>query len=377
MPTPSPVQPVICQLLHGLPVGGAEVLAARLARQLRGRLRFVFACLDEVGSLGEQLRAEGLPVHLLGRRPGVDWCCALRLARLLRQERVDLLHAHQYTPFFYGSAARLLSRRPSVLFTEHGRFYPDHPRRKRMVANRLLLERRDRVVGVGRAVRQALIDNEGLPPARVGVIYNGIDPDTFRNGIERRLAVRQEIGVGAGDFLLLQVARLVPQKDHLTSLRTIARVARKRPDARLVLAGDGPQLRLILEFVAARNLSDRVRVLGLRTDVPRLLAAADAVLLTSLSEGVPLTLLEAMAARLPVVATDVTGVGEVVVDGTTGLLAPAGDDEALAERVLRLAGDAELRRQLGRQGRERVEAQFSEAQMLAAYERLYREMLHG
>src|SRR4051795_10154558 len=97
----------VCQLLHGLGVGGAEMLAARLARRLRDRFRFVFACLDEVGTLGEELRGDGFTVEVLDRKPGLDWSCPLRLARLLRSRRVDVLHAHQYTPFFYGMVARL------------------------------------------------------------------------------------------------------------------------------------------------------------------------------------------------------------------------------------------------------------------------------
>jgi glycosyltransferase involved in cell wall biosynthesis len=377
MHTPAGKRPVICQLLHSLRVGGAEVLAARLARQLRDRFRFRFVCLDELGTLGEELRGDGFPVHVVGRRPGVDFSCALQLARLLRRERVDLLHVHQYTPFFYGMTARLLCRRPVVLFTEHGRWHPDYPRRKRILANRLLLERRDRVVGVGAAVRRALVDNEGIGAGRVAVIYNGIDLAAYHNGVDRRLAVRREIGVDAGAFLILQVARLDSLKDHLTALRTVERVANRRPDARLVLAGEGPERPAIQEFIDRHNLAERVRLLGLRTDVGRLLAAADAFLLTSISEGIPLTLIEAMAARLPVVATNVGGVGEVVADGTTGLLAPAGADAGLADHLVRLAEDAELRRRLGRQGRERAEALFSETQMLQAYADLYGEMLHG
>ena len=368
---------MICQLLHGLRVGGAEVLAARLARQLGERYRFHFVCLDELGTLGEELHGDGFPVEVLGRRPGVDWRCPLRLARLLRRQGVALVHAHQYTPFFYALTARLLYRRPPVLFTEHGRWHPDYPRRKRLVANRMLLERRDRVVGVGQAVRNALIDNEGLPPGRVSVVHNGIDLAAFQDRRDCRAAVRKEIGAGPDDFLILQVARLDPLKDHLTALRTVERLARRRPDARLVLVGEGPQQPLIQDFLTSRHLPGRVSLLGLRTDVARLLAAADVFLLTSISEGIPLTVIEAMAAGLPVVATAVGGVGEVIADGQTGLLAPAGDDAALAEKLLALADDPSLRGRLGRQGRERAEALFSETQMLAAYERLYQEMLHG
>jgi glycosyltransferase involved in cell wall biosynthesis len=377
MRTPASERPVICQLMHGLRVGGAEVLAARLARRLGDRYRFRFVCLDDLGTLGEELRGDGFPVDVVGRRPGVDFRCSLRLARRLRRERVDLLHAHQYTPFFYGITARLLCRRPPVLFTEHGGWYPDYPRPKRIVANRLLLERRDRVVGVGAAVRRTLIDSGGIPADRVGVIHNGIDVAAFRGGREPREAVRAEIGVGAGDFVLLQVARLDPLKDHLTALRTVERVVHDRPDARLVLVGEGPERAPVEDFIRRRQLAARVRLLGLRRDVARLLPAADACLLTSVDEGIPLTLIEAMAAGLPVVSTKVGGVDEVVVDGETGLLAPAGDDAALAEKVLRLAADADLRRRLGRQGRERAEALFSETRMLEAYAELYREMLHG
>src|SRR6266536_3003325 len=108
----------VCQVLHSLQVGGAEVLAARLARNLRKSCRFLFVCLDELGTLGEELRSEGFPVEVLGRRSGVDLRCAWRLAQVLRRERVDLIHAHQYTPFFYALMARLVYRRSPVLFME-------------------------------------------------------------------------------------------------------------------------------------------------------------------------------------------------------------------------------------------------------------------
>ncbi len=367
----------VCQLLHGMRVGGAEVLAARLARQLRDHYRFLFACLDELGSLGEELRQEGFRVEVLERQPGLDWRCPVRLARLLRQERVDLLHAHQYTPFFYGMAARLMWPRPAVMFTEHGRHYPDYPRRKRILANRLLLGRRDRVVGVGGAVRQALITNEGIRSERITVIYNGIDLKSFANGSPHREAARQEMGVGVNDFVILQVARLDYLKDHLTAIRTFERVLRRRPDSWLVLVGEGPEFPIIQSLVVEKNLTDRVLFLGLRSDIPRLLAASDLFLLTSISEGIPVTLIEAMAAGLPIVSTDVGGVGEVVENGKSGLLAPSGDDASLANCVVELVENRDLCWQMGRSGQRRAEMMFSESQMHAGYRQLYEEMLRG
>jgi glycosyltransferase involved in cell wall biosynthesis len=367
----------ICQLLHGLRIGGAEVLAAGLARRFRDVFRFLFICLDELGSLGQELREEGFPVWLLRRQPGVDWRCSWRLAKLLRREQVDLLHAHQYTPFFYGMTARVLCRRPPVLFTEHGRWYPDSPRRKRILANRLLLERRDRIVGVGQSVRQALIDNEGFPCERVELIYNGVDMASFAKARPGRAAVRSELGVHGDDVLILQVARLDPLKDHATAIRTLARVVQQGVRASLVLVGEGPEEPKIHEIVSQQKLERHVRFLGLRTDIARLLSAADLVLLSSVSEGIPLTLIEAMAIGLPVVATRVGGVQEVVEEGKTGLLAPRGDDAALAQSVLQLAQDSALREHMGEIGRQRARALFSDDQMHDRYYQLYREMLDG
>lgn len=366
----------MCQLLFSLQRGGAEVLAARLARQLSGRYRFVFACLDEVGTLGESLRDQGFPIHVLGRRPGVDLACARRLAALARRERFDLIHAHQYSPFLYAGLARWPHRRPSILFTEHGREFPDVTGRSHKPVNRLLLRRGDRVVGVGQAVRRALVDKEGLPPGRVGVIYNGIDTASYA-GAAGRDEVRRELGLGADDFVIILVARMDPIKDHATALRAVARVAARRDDARLVLVGEGPTAGAVAGEAARLGLGPHVLQLGLRTDVARLLGGADVSLLTSLSEGIPLSLIEAMASGLPVVATRVGGIPEVVQEGLTGLLAPSGDDAGLADALLRLAADPDLRGRLGGQGRARAEAVFSEARMHAAYREAYDALAAG
>jgi glycosyltransferase involved in cell wall biosynthesis len=262
-----------------------------------------------------------------------------------------------------------------MLFTEHGRHFPDFPRRKRILINRLLLRRSDKVVAVGKAVRQALVANEGIRPGRISVIYNGIEAGAFSCNAGGREAVRRELQIDAGSLVLVQVARLDYLKDHATAIRTIQHVVAHRPETLLLLIGEGPELAKIEDQVRQSNLVKHIRFLGLRQDVPRLLAAADLCLLTSISEGIPLTLIEAMCACLPVVATEVGGVGEVVEDGKTGFLARAQDHRALAQLVVRLAEAPALRRHLGLQGRQRAEAVFSQQQMHGAYNRLYQEML--
>jgi len=367
-------RPTVCHVLHGLSVGGAELLAARLARRFTD-YRCLFACLDERGELADGLASDGFGVHLIGRRSGFDLRCVLRLARLFRREHVDIVHAHQYGPFFYSLVARRLCRRPRVLFMEHGRAFPDYPRRKRIVANRLLLERRDRVAAVGDAVRKALVDNEGIASERIDVIYNGIDLAPFAAGAHLRDRTRHELGFGEREFVIVQVARLDPLKDHATAIRAFRRVWQRDSNARLVIVGNGPERQAIEQLVRQLGLTAVVHLLGVRGDVPRLLAGADLCLLTSVSEGIPLVLIEAMAAELPVVATRVGGVEEVVDHEVTGLLAPAGDDAALAAHIARLAGDAALRNRLGRSGCTRAKSQFSEQAMHRRYADLYEAML--
>jgi L-malate glycosyltransferase len=366
---------VVCQLVHGLPIGGAEVLVDRMVRRLRHERPCIIACLDQVGELGERLSRDGIRVVNLQRRPGFDWRCVRRLSRLVADEQVRVIHAHQYTPFAYALATRVFCRRPPVLFTEHGRFHPDYPSWKRKWFNRLLSDRHDRFVAVGDAVRQALIDKEGLPPARVEVVYNGVDLPCADGDSHTRAEVRHELKVADDECLVVQVARLDTIKDHKTAIRAVALALRQAPRVRLLIVGDGPEQAAIEREIADHSLHAQVTMLGLRRDVPRLLAAADVFLLTSLSEGIPVTIIEAMAAGVPVVSTAVGGVPELIEDGVTGLLAPAGDAPRLADALVRLATDPHARATLAEQAKSRASKEFSEQTMIDHYDRIYGEML--
>jgi glycosyltransferase involved in cell wall biosynthesis len=190
-------------------------------------------------------------------------------------------------------------------------------------------------------------------------------------------AKRREQGVGEGDPVIGIAARFASVKDHATLLRAFGRVRVVRPDAKLVLAGDG-ELRGDLEALGDElNLGESVRFLGVRRDVPELLATWDVFCLSSLSEGTSVTLLEAMAAGLPTVVTDVGGNPEIVEHGATGLLAPRGDDAGLADAMLALLADPQRRRRMGEAGRERVTRLFTLDRMIEDYRRLYRDVLSG
>jgi glycosyltransferase involved in cell wall biosynthesis len=298
------------------------------------------------------------------------------------------LHAHQYTPFFYAAMSRRLRAQPPVLFTEHGRHYPDFRRPKRVFANRFLLRQNDYVTAVGQFVKQAVIDNEGIAAQRIEVVHNGIAPQEFACPPDAaRAEVRAELGLPAETPLVLQVARFHPVKDHATALRAFAKVvqdaaALPSPDSRspaalpvLLLAGDGDARPAAQTLAEQLKLGDRVRFLGVRQDVARLMAAADVFLLSSLSEGISVTLIEAMATALPIVATDVGGNGEVVRHGQTGLLSPRGEPAPLADNLLQLLRDSDMRQRFGQAGRRRMLAQFQQEQMHARYQRIYDKLL--
>lgn len=382
-------RPVIAHVLHRLYLAGAEILAADLARKLSDRYRFVFLCLDALGPLEQPMRDLGCAVVNLQRAPGIDLSVARRMARVLREQNVGLVHAHQYTPFFYAAASRLPPSRwslqgPPILFTEHGRHYPDFRRPKRILANRcLLLRRADRVTAVGHFVKRMLVENEGIADARIDVIHNGIDPAPFTAGhpAAMRQEVRAELGLPPDAPVMLQVARFHPVKDHVTAVRAMAHLrdalgpvpASHAPV--LLLAGDGEKRGEIEQLSRSLSLGDAVRFIGVRQDVPRLMAAADVFVLSSLSEGISVTLLEAMAASLPIAATDVGGNSEVVAHDLTGLLSPRQDHAALGAHLLRLLRDPPLRQAMGSAGRQRLLDHFTQQRMHAQFIDLYERML--
>ncbi|MCG8511655.1 MAG: glycosyltransferase, partial [Rhodospirillales bacterium] len=352
-------------------------LAASLARQLSDEYRFVFICLDGIGQLGETLASEGFTVASMERKPGVDMSLPQRIRRFRKQTGVQLIHAHQYTPFFYAAASRHIGARPPILFTEHGREYPDRRRPKRVLANKVLIKRRDRVTAVGAYIALLVAQNEGIASRRIEGIYNGIEPADFAP-IDRdaaRAAARFALQIDADAPLVMQVARFHPVKDHATAIHAFAHLVTGLPDARLVLIGDGERRPQIEALIDDYHIREKVLLAGRRPDVSRLLPAADVFMLSSLSEGISVTLLEAMAAGAPIAATAVGGNVEVVEHGRTGLLSPRGDAAALAENLRLLLIDTNLRHRMADAAHAKLHEQFLQSTMHNAYRRAYDQML--
>jgi sugar transferase (PEP-CTERM/EpsH1 system associated) len=349
----------ILYLVHSLDIGGTERLVVDLVQRFREEADVRVCCLDRLGVWGEELRCLGIPVTCLNRRPGFDFSVIWRLGRLLRGLQPLVLHCHQYPAFFYGACASLFSRQTKVLFTEHGRFHPDIVSFRRRLANRGLTRLADGITSVSHAVKQAMVAQEGIPAERIQVVYNGVRPERFAGAGEQRQAVRNSLHLEGGAFVIGTVGRLDPIKDHPMLLQAFARVHAQRGHARLLIIGEGGSREALEAQTRALGLQPAVQFLGSREDIPNRLAACDVFALSSLSEGMPVTILEAMAAGLPVVATAVGDNPCLVLDGVTGLLCPAGDPGAFSAALIRLLEQEPLRRQLGRDGRQRVLQNFT------------------
>lgn len=347
----------VAHVALGLDVGGLEKLLVEFARHTdRERFELHLVSMTTRGPLAEDIENEGWPVSALAAAPGFRPRLVLELARWFRRRQIDVVHAHDEKPCIYGAPAARLAGVRCIVHTRHG------PRpqltRRQAVLVRLASRLTDHFVCVSQDAARLSIE-QGVAADRVRTIWNGIDLERF--------AYAGPCSNGP----IAAVARLVPEKGLDYLVRAAALAVRECTSLQVEIAGDGPCLPELKRLAARLGVSGRVRFLGPVGDVSGLLARASSFVLPSLSEGLSLTLLEAMARGLPVVATRVGGNCEVVVDGETGLLTPASDPAALAAAILRLR-DPRVGVQMGRAGRCRAEKYFDVRRMVAAYESLYR-----
>ena len=340
-------------------MGGLEKLLVEFGRHAdRTRFDLRFLTLGDPGYLAPEIEALGWSVHPLGMPSGLRPRAILELARYFRRDRVRIVHTHSEGPLIYGvPAARVAGVRRLIHTRHHGPDLGNNSRRAQRVAT-LLTRWVDRVACVADEGARLCIA-EGVARDKVVTVWNGIDVDRFGYS-----------GPTPGGPAVI-VARLVAEKDHASLLRASAIVATTDPDFRLDVAGDGPLMADLVALAGSLGIADRVRFLGRVDDIPRLLEHASMLLLSSTMEGISLTLLEAMARGLPVIATRVGGNPEVVDDGATGFLVPPGSPEDLAAAILRLRQDPALGSEFGRAGRARAENAFDVRRTIARYEELY------
>ncbi|MDM7325323.1 MAG: glycosyltransferase [Thermus sp.] len=369
-------------LVTGLGRGGAETQVALLAKgmQARGWQVRVVSMIppDPEGPKGE-LDSAGIPVHSLGMVQGRPSPSGLwRLARLVKGFRPQVVHAHMIHANLLARVTRVMAPIPVLVCTAHstveiGRSFRSE--RATHLAYRLTDFLCDLTTQVSPEGVRRFLAGRAVPPGKLRYIPNGVDTTRFAPDGELRARMRGELGLAEDAFVWLAVGRLEEAKDYPTLLQAFVGVIRQHPEARLLVVGKGSLESHLRSLAQALGLEGAVALLGLRQDIPGLMAAADAFVMSSLWEGMPMVLLEAHAAGLPVVATDVGGNREVVQEGVTGYLVPPGDPDALAGAMLRMADlPRDGRTGMGLRGREWVEARFSFQTILDQWENVYTEL---
>jgi sugar transferase (PEP-CTERM/EpsH1 system associated) len=355
----------VAHLVNHLDVGGLENVVFNLVRFAdRSRIQPSVICLHGKGTLAPRVEKLGIEVKTLNGT-GVSRLRLMgRLIRQLRRDGINVLHTHNPMPHLLGAPAALAARVPVLVHTKHGRNRPSNRRLVRL--NRMASWLSNKIVGVSRDSIDVARNVERVSPGKLELIHNGIDLEAFRPAHTPRDAAAA-----------IHVARLNPIKDQPTLLQAVRRVADSMPNFRLQIVGDGAERARLEEISRQLQLQDHVYFLGERSDVSELLARAGLFVLSSVSEGLSLTLLEAMAGGLPVVATNVGGNAEVVVEGETGLLTPPRSPELLAEAMLALMRDPNRAKRMGEAGRRRVEREFDARQVARRYESLYARLLFG
>lgn len=357
-----------------IPAGQTTHVLALARRLDRRRFEPVVVLPDNLERPIAAFRDAGVDVVPLPLRK-VRWRpAAIRsFVRLVRRGAFHVVHVHSQEA---GLVARPLARWAGARNVVYTPQVIDIRRRRwqwlYVAVERVLARLTDRLISVSELDRQRLI-HWGIPAQKIVTIPNGIDLGAF-DDLPGPLQVRRELGVDPGRPLVMQVGRLSAQKDPLAFVEGAALALRARSDAQFALVGEGPLAAELEREIAHRGLEEHVALLGWHEDAFRLMGAADVVTLTSRWEGMPHTLLEAMACARPVVATDVNGCPVIVENGVTGYLVPPGDPRAWAGRVLNLVDHPSRAARMGRAGRRRVERDFSLQVVVPRIERLYTEL---
>jgi glycosyltransferase involved in cell wall biosynthesis len=368
--TNEPSRTVLHAIETGGP-GGAERMLIHLATGLGPDFRSE-AVLIRDRWLGAALRGRGVPVTIL-RYTSKRFAGTLRdLVTLIRTQKVAVLHTHEFFMNTLGLMASWLTGVPLVA-TVHGRnHYPDKARRR--LTYRLVGEFAGRLVTVSEANKRFLAEQVGIPPRRIEVIANGVPVDASAPAATLS-ALRESLNIDPHDSVVGAVGSLYPVKGHKYLIDAMPSILSRFPQTVFVMVGQGG-LRAELEAQAERlGITAHLRFLGHREDVHDLLSIYDIFVLPSLSEGMPLALLEAMAVGLPAVATRVGGVPEVLEDRKTGFLVPPGDSAALADTIMTLLADPPLAKGLGHAARHLAVSRFSVAGMVRAYEGVYSQLI--
>jgi glycosyltransferase involved in cell wall biosynthesis len=362
----------VAQLIESDGPGGAERVVVQLARTLQkaGASSVAFLPADGEGWLARELAGSGIAIEYFRVDRPVSPACARALSTAFRKHRIDVAHSHEFSMAVYGSYASWRTGVPHVI-TMHGSTY-FAARLRRRLAMRAAIALSGQTVAVSNRLAQAMSRTLWVRESRI---------DTIANGVQYvrppRTTLRHELHLGPDDRLLVSVGNLYPVKGHRHLIDALAMLAAGHPAVHLAISGRGELAQALAAQARDAGLESRVHLLGLRSDIPAILEAADIFVLPSLSEGLPLALLEAMFAGRPIVASDVGEIGFAVGFGQAGILVEPGNPGALARALDSILRDPNLGRELGTRAAARAAAEYDVTLMVRRYAATYRKLLRN
>ena len=357
-------------ITHDLSIGGLQQVVVNICRCLdRQKFDVMVLCLNALGEFAEHVERLGIRVVLLPQREsGPDYLSFFKVAKLVREERIEIIHTHNTQALIDGAIAGLLAGVKRVVHTDHARHFPD--KKRYMMAERILSHFVYKIVGVSDHTCKNLIRYEKISPKKIVMIPNGINGDKFNKNIDKLTKLR-EIGIENNGPIIGLGVRLVQQKGITFLLQAMPAIIKRFPAITLLIAGDGPLRNSLKEESVQLGVCKNVVFLGARLDMPEILKVLDLYVLPSLWEGLPMVILEAMAAERPVVATDVGGNSTAIKNGETGRLVAAEKPDKLANAIIDLLEKPHLKEAFARKGKKLFEEMFTAEKMTKKYELLY------
>jgi len=360
----------ILHIVNSLSCGGLEKMVVELASSTINKgIQPTIACLIPDGELVALAKDKGLKVFSFVKGNGFDITLIWKIANVLRRERFDIVHTHNMAPLIYGTlAVKLFGLKTKLINTRHGR--------EAKSTLSFVWACNDTVVPISNDAKRRLLQYNRVDGNKIRVIYNGVSFDDFRIlPNPELLEIKSEFAISPEIKIIGTVARLSSEKDQMTLLESFSEVHRQDPETLLMLVGAGPEESELRRATQLLGIDGCVKFLGFRHDVSRLMNIFDVFVLSSITEGISLTLLEAMAVGKPIVATNVGGNPEVVVNEETGLLVSPKEPDVMAQAILRLLANPDLAKRMGLAGRKRVEERFSLERMTHEYIQVYKEVL--
>jgi glycosyltransferase involved in cell wall biosynthesis len=360
----------ILHLTFDMRIGGTEQVIKNLidGADTNEFENSIFCIESPIGPFGKMLMDKGIHIHSEARKQGFDFQLVKSIRKYINYHKVDILHCHQYTPWVYGTIAAMFTK-TKIVFTEHGRFYPDSSTWKRKLVNPILNLFTDSVVAISEATKQALVEFENIPRRSINVIYNGIEE--LNVDIEKVKQLKLSLNLDEDKIILGTIARFDSIKNHKMMLKAFAEVLKKNSNAILLIVGDGDERESIEALIRELNITDNIILTGYEPNPQHYLAMMDIYLLSSFSEGTSMTLLEAMSLSKPCVVTDAGGNAEIIKDKVNGLVTENDNMEQFSLGCTELLVNREQRRQCGVEGRKIFEGLFLSNKMVHDYRKCY------